>query len=398
MGLHRDARQRFGASTSLGRFGPLRPFLRKGSASGAENGVQRAMSGRRQHYLPRFLLRSFRYAGDGDRALVYAHERSRVYPTNVMGLGQERDFYGHPEHSGLDAAISATETKLAATFHRLLRSTEGEVDPAEAATLVSALSIRTKCMRQAMIELAPVMISALGEHLDNEGVMREAFRKESADPKLFDETMAAELSKLPPLNRNTRVAFEQFARHAWNRLRAEKEDEMVAAMRQTALGLADALRGKAAEIADEAFLKTLTRDPETPLRVARFSEFHYRIVRADLGAFFVLGDCGPVRVFSDGKCRLAIGDVGGDLALTAVALPLSPSHCLIGERVAGSVTLGTQDINRMSASLSHRFFVSDVDDSDHLSELKASVNSVEPIVAEDELSSFMSRRSGVGEK
>lgn len=66
-----------------------------------------SMSGRRHHYLPRFLQRPFAHRQNGKESYVYAHHSARgAYPSNVMNLGLERDFYGSPEDTTLDDEIT----------------------------------------------------------------------------------------------------------------------------------------------------------------------------------------------------------------------------------------------------------------------------------------------------
>ena len=77
------------------------------------------MAGRRQHYLPRFLQRAFRYRTSGDQDYVHSHEARRSYTPSTMGLGQERDFYGHPDQSSADDNITKGEGYLGEIVNRL---------------------------------------------------------------------------------------------------------------------------------------------------------------------------------------------------------------------------------------------------------------------------------------
>ena len=106
------------------------------------------MSGRRQHYLPRFLQRPFRSRSKGGD-FVHVHEQGRTpYVANLMGVGQERDFYGHPDHSTLDDAITQHETRLAHVLRRLEADGLHGVTNREIAGLISAIALRTKkCAR-----------------------------------------------------------------------------------------------------------------------------------------------------------------------------------------------------------------------------------------------------------
>jgi DUF1365 family protein len=95
------------------------------------------MAGRRHHYLPRFLLRPFAFRQKGKNFYVHAHHRVHgAYSTNVVELGEELDFYGSPEDTSLDDAITIGERQLAITVNKL---NNGElVENEQIATLICA--------------------------------------------------------------------------------------------------------------------------------------------------------------------------------------------------------------------------------------------------------------------
>lgn len=114
------------------------------------------MSGRRHHHLPWFLQRPFTHRQKGKGFYVYAHHGAHgTYPSNVMNPGLERHFYGSPEDTPLDDEITKGEQHLAQTVNKL---NDGQEVPADdIASLIAALSFRTKAMRKALSDLAPLM-------------------------------------------------------------------------------------------------------------------------------------------------------------------------------------------------------------------------------------------------
>lgn len=72
------------------------------------------MSGRQQHYLPRFLQRAFNCDVRGSETYVAVYRRGHGHPyeSNTRGVGQQRDFYGKPGNPSLDDAITVGETQL----------------------------------------------------------------------------------------------------------------------------------------------------------------------------------------------------------------------------------------------------------------------------------------------
>ncbi len=84
------------------------------------------MSGRKHHYLPQLIQRPFAYRKEGKQFYVHAHHRTRGrFTPNTSGLGKELDFYGGPEDTSLDEAITRGEDALAETVQAINRGCRG---------------------------------------------------------------------------------------------------------------------------------------------------------------------------------------------------------------------------------------------------------------------------------
>jgi hypothetical protein len=68
------------------------------------------MAGNRQHIFPRFLLKGFasRVAGREVFAWVYRKE-AKVFETNIINIGVEKNFYGREGDVSADAEITNLE-------------------------------------------------------------------------------------------------------------------------------------------------------------------------------------------------------------------------------------------------------------------------------------------------
>lgn len=334
------------------------------------------MSGRQQHYLPQFLQRPFAYRRSGKQFYVYAHHRTRgSFTPNTKGLGAELDFYGGPEDTALDDAITSGEDALAATVQAV---NQGQTASAmEMATLISALAFRTKSMREAMVGMFPAVLAALRGRLLDITRLRRDLMASLTDPKESRRLINKEVKKhMGHLPREERAKAAYAVRSRWNAHVFEQEEQLVAeAWRFTTMVLAKA-RMEADTIAHGAYLQALARDPAMSARAQKFAdELVFDVIDAPPDEFFILGDCGPVAMFTDGKPRLLLGALEEDVKLQAAYLPVSPSRCIVGRLPTSTTSLGTRDINRLSASLSLEFFVSHRPASD---DLRALIGSLVP--------------------
>ncbi|MBF0263141.1 MAG: DUF4238 domain-containing protein [Magnetococcales bacterium] len=112
------------------------------------------MSGRKQHYIPQFLLRKFAAIKKKKGNQVYVYTKEKCILTETKNIGAERDFYSSlaiPGIQQLDDKITNHEKEMAVMLISLLnKGTSVSVDADIAASFVTHLTSRTKFIRQAI--------------------------------------------------------------------------------------------------------------------------------------------------------------------------------------------------------------------------------------------------------
>jgi hypothetical protein len=345
------------------------------------------MSGRQHHYLPQFLQRYFYARKSGDEFYVYAHRKSSSFQPNTGSIGKQRDFYGSPEATKGDDNITLEEGRLADIVSRANAEGESAVKQDELAVLFASLSIRTKKIREALKEAAPRIIAALSKVYD---VVREVSRE-------YDEFFAdkAQIG---------RMIDDQIAQRRMDRNQAAKTRVVVrAGIIQAAKGhkeeaireakamfddLMSKLEVEASSIADTSFLRVFEESAAPDKRVELFKKLNYQIVEAPEGECFILGDCAVVSVQSDGTPKLALGNVDEGLSLSEVWLPISPRRAVVGRVEGFSSALDVSGVNRLSAMLSHEFFITHGPLSEKDSGLPDLIATIEPLLTPDELAAM----------
>jgi hypothetical protein len=117
------------------------------------------MAGRKQHYIPQAVQRSFEAARTGTKAQVLVFRKDRkAYLIATDGSAAERDFYSNPLTYGigaLDDKITDFEAAHLGPILQQLRSTSyGEVDSGLAAIAIAHLAFRTAHLRGSMAAIA----------------------------------------------------------------------------------------------------------------------------------------------------------------------------------------------------------------------------------------------------
>ncbi|WP_202844560.1 DUF4238 domain-containing protein [Luteimonas saliphila] len=344
------------------------------------------MSGRKHHYLPQLIQRPFAYRRQGKEFYVHAHHRTRgKFTPNTSGLGKELDFYGDPTDTSLDDAITRGEDALAETVQAINRG--DAVTPADMATLLCALAFRTKSMREALVGLLPALLEALRAKLLDPMRLRRDLMASLSDPKTQKRLINEEINKrFGHMHREQRAKAYGFISSQWKSHVATNEAHLVAEAWQMAYVFLAKARAEADAWANNAYLNALGKDPAMATRATRMAtDLTFDIVDAHADEFFILGDCGPVAMFSDGKPRLILAAISSDVVIEAVFLPVSPTRCIVGHLPNTPPCLGVTDINHMSASLSLEFFISDRDTEGALDGLREAIGSLVPIEAEEDI-------------
>ena len=127
------------------------------------------MSGKRQHFLPRFLKKGF--ASRIKKQEIYSwvfSKGKRPYETNLRNVGLEKNFYGSEDEPTADRLITEAENKFSVVIEKLrtLPSTQEINDPL-VPEFVAHLIIRTKHFRSSMNAGGQALAGILVENLQS---------------------------------------------------------------------------------------------------------------------------------------------------------------------------------------------------------------------------------------
>lgn len=350
------------------------------------------MSGRQQHYIPQLLQRFFAFRQRGDEFQVYVHRKGAAKPflANTRGVGQQRDFYGGPESPELDEAITRTETSLAKVLRAVNGDSPGAVPREDIALLIVALSMRTKTVRQALLDLSSGVLGAAKSRIPGEAASRALLQSSFKDGKRIDEAIDRELRNHPEMSRNQRSQFKKVAKDRWTSEFEKNERKYAAEFRESLAQHIEQLSACAAAIGDRAFLQALSRDPSMPERTARFAGFEFSVLDTDAAAPFILGDCVAFATYTDGKARLALADLDDEIRIQRLFLPVSSTRCMVGQARNNEREISVGEINRMSASLSLDLFISNMPECEDTHSLRRLIGTSAPYSTDEGLIQLLS--------
>ena len=336
------------------------------------------MAGRRQHTIPRFILKGLQSRISGDEVFVWLYRRgSKAVETNIKNVGTDRDFYGKSGQGTLDDQITELEGSYSSLLDMLRSQTKsGPVCDAETIpNLIAHLSTRTRFLRQSMEDSFGFLLEQLCARLANKQTLADILRGPLARKQLLDLLTSRGLS--------TEQAHE--ALPLLQPLLPSAVEAAVPNLAEYVETFWKFAQDKYPEFVRNAHITALAAHPALSKRAELYRAFNWHILMAETP--LILGD--TVCLFeANGERRFKPLDDGDETC--RIFLPVSANRVLVGTPHRARPKVDLSRLNRAVARCSYEFFVSSVElglDSS----LPSSIGKWSGILAEDELRAICDR-------
>ncbi len=312
------------------------------------------MAGKRQHTLPRFLLKGFASRESGDQRFTWVFRRERPpFETNITNVGAEGDFYGSAGKGSLDDEITRREGEFASLIDALRRSQAQVPDGSVQllASFVLHVAARSSNVRDAFAEGADRVFGTLASAVSTpEGAAKVTKEHLRSHPKtirkMVREKLTERLGRRP--TRNELAIAEARAKPTF----LAAIDEVAPAIYWQA---AEVMRRLQSEIEPAIKRAHNTALPRVMSKAGRREQLLRKLVWTvvSFGEPVILGDIGPIALCDDGRYDRLLADME---KVQGIVLPISHHQAVVGS--SGKVDLLPALLNQASAELSRDFFVS----------------------------------------
>jgi len=334
------------------------------------------MSGKRQHFIPRFLQRGFASHVSADQTFTWVYRNGRSpFNTNVINVGVEGQFYTTEQDTTADDLITAVEGEFSRLVDTLRSCAPGPVDEAQIPYLLAHLEVRTRHLRESFFRTGDLLIRRLLDFLSDEDAFAAFMtRRLTNDPSIMRESFADELRRrqLPDqfLDSLMQVAaplipmFIELQKVEFPRMAASLREQLPSVLKAAAKS--GHIRGLASSVVPMARVETYA-----PLQFHVVEIADQSLVLGDSAVFFHVS--GPRQL----KPILDKDDV-----LKAVFLPLHPARVLIGSN--GDFTIPSIDIRESAVRCSLEYFISSRNSADDAL-LSAAIGSDSALLTDEEI-------------
>lgn len=285
------------------------------------------MSGRRQHYIPQFLLKGFLSHSSRKNGFTWIFRKGKEpFNSNIINIAVENYFYSKDKESDLDNMITEYENEVSRSIAKLETNTMLNNDEIERiATLIAHFEIRTNHLRKSFLESHQHLMNVFVRYIDDTECFAEfCIEKVKNDPKIIADAVLKEMlnyklpeSLFPFLKELTMKHFDINAREFYK--------NMIPLMAETIkTKLPDVLK----ESVKNGHIKLLSGTLSPEVKVQRYKELNYKLYFSD-STSIPLGD--SIVIFhTDNIERPYKPFLESDDIIKAVILPISTKCVLIG--------------------------------------------------------------------
>jgi hypothetical protein len=286
------------------------------------------MTGKRQHFLPQFLLKGFYSRIKGKEVHVYVFNKGKnPFEVNTKKIAVENCF-NECDDMNADIEITKKEPGFAQLIENIKGRKRVDFDSTEGVVrFVSHLAARTKHVRRS-IDTSSRYLAERVE--DNVG------RTDFID-RMVDEYLEKNNIKIQGIRR---AKLLQLKRAICKQIK-DQVPEFFSAMQR-----------KISSEIERGQIEVMASEPEFSARIEKYKKLHW-YVKEYKDTKLILGDMGPVGVGDDGQFVPSFFD---DVS-KYVFLPISSSLLLIGETDDSFINIGANDLNVAISSLCVDFFV-----------------------------------------
>jgi hypothetical protein len=308
------------------------------------------MSGKRHHFVPRFLQSGFASHTNGNEVFTWVYRKgAKRFNTNTVNVGVEGQFYSQDGDNQVDDNITMAEGRYSALVEALCNGREDAVSNSMAiAELLAHLEIRTRHLRESFSMSASFLMKELLRFFEDEQAFGKYVQlKLRNDPSILRNAIIEELkssnpsdSTLEEVLKASQPMFDQILPSLLSNLSSTTNHLRAAIPQMVKAG------------SKSGHIKALLQALAPPLKTDVYAKLKFRVLHAQ-DAIIPLGD--SMLVFQlEGERTFKPFSEKGD-QIHAVYLPLSSNRVLVGS--ANDAILDISQLPTVIAQCSLEYFI-----------------------------------------
>lgn len=297
------------------------------------------MAGARQHFLPRFLLRGFQSRISGDRVYTWVQRKAEPsFESNIQNVFVGGKFYEGGQKD-VDPDITTLENRFGPVIKRLRQEPASTtLSMSEIPELIVHLSIRTKNIRDCLIDLAKYAFKDSMLYLGNPDNRRAIARREGREyVEHLRKQMGLSKEQLEELVPDLDQRFIEAFENKWQECLNDMESFIEQRLEKT-------MKDAHTEVLSEGLI------PEPGVNLYKNHKWHLIVQQSPS---FILGDAGPIhQVGQDFKAFPDKDDL-----IAKIYLPIGDKHLLAATMGQSIPSVHPEEVNKGQAACAREYIV-----------------------------------------
>lgn len=313
------------------------------------------MAGTRHHILPRFLQKGFASKIVGREVFTWVYRKEKVFEANIINVSVERHFYGKEGELNVDNEITEIEYDFAKLLDQL-RSKDNayKILNTEIADFVGHLSMRTKHLRDSLIESSDLLTTTFFNYLSDRDNLTDCFlnyykrHPEVIRQAIDDALKKMQLPKAQRLMMRQRMLAVIRPKHI-----VSKVDNEIAQYNFMFATLGTLFSEKLPSILRTEHIKLMAKTLIPEPRVEEYRKLNWFVCKSKQP--LIIGDIGCLFEVEDKKRFVSIS--GKDDNLQNIYLPISSDTLIVGTYSSEMPEVDFNFVNENFVKCSRDFFI-----------------------------------------
>jgi len=309
------------------------------------------MQGKRQHVIPRFLLKGFQSKSEGRKIYCWVFPKEgKAYETNIINIAIEKEFYTQKNDAVVDKVITNAEQGFSILIKELRKiKNNSSIQDNRVPLFLAHLEIRTRHLRNFILKSGDILFNRFVDFLSSGTLIENILIRFSSNYQFIKSIVSKELKNrgLPKILEENLI--EKFQASS-NLMIRELEPPIRNLLRKLKKELPDLLP----KWTKNAHIKSLTKSIHPETRVQNYNQLNYTLVVVD-DDDLILGDNGVILEVDSQRRFKTFWEKENNVI--NVFLPISKNQILVGTKSPEISPISIKTIKETTASCSREFFV-----------------------------------------
>jgi hypothetical protein len=310
------------------------------------------MSGKRQHYLPQFLVKGFSSRSAHSNHFVWVYRKGKVpFESNIINVGVEKDFYSEDD-STVDEKITDAEIGYAELINELRTFKKTvKINEKMLPDFIAHLEIRTRNVRESLLEMSDLFLNEIIKFFQEPENVNKFVAKYTGDAMLqVDIAIHKKLKKIS-IPKAKRAAVDSIIKEQKKLAQSNLRPLFIFFINRKLPDLINTMP----DTVKKGHLKALQDSVSPKLRVEEHQKLIWNLVYFE-NEYLILGDSGVLFEVESLKKYSTFWEQGQKII--NVFLPISKNHLVIGSNSEICDVPDLTWLNREIAEYSREYFLS----------------------------------------